>query len=163
VLAACGGSASSSAPAGGGSSPAATVSVKSIGNIGRALVSGDGSTLYTSDVEAGGMIRCTGACTSFWKPLAPGGASPTARGDTGRLGVIKRPDGSRQVTANGRPLYTFAEEGPGQIKGNGFTDVFAGRHFVWHAVVAGGTPAGSRGSGASASGSGGSGYSGGGY
>jgi predicted lipoprotein with Yx(FWY)xxD motif len=158
AVAACGGG--GGRPAAGGASSGsggATVSVKHVGDLGDALVASDGMTLYTSNVEARGGIRCIGACTSFWKPLQPSASAPTASGDAGRLAVIKRPDGTRQITSNGRPLYTFAEDGPGETKGDGFSDDFGGRHFVWHAVTAGGKPATAGGS------SGGGAYSGGGY
>jgi predicted lipoprotein with Yx(FWY)xxD motif len=165
LIAACGGGGDQSSAAGGSSSGAggATVSVKKIGDVGDALVSRDTMTLYTSNVEATGKIRCTGDCTSFWKPLHPSGTTPTANGDAGKLGVIKRPDGSQQVTANGLPLYTFAEDGPGEVKGEGFTDDFDGQHFIWHAVVAGGKPASAAASGGSGGDSSGGAYSGGGY
>jgi predicted lipoprotein with Yx(FWY)xxD motif len=153
AIAGCGGGGERAA---GGSSPGATVSVKQVGDVGDALVTAGGMTLYTSNVEAGGKIACTGACTSFWKPLEASGTTPSAEGNTGKLGVVKRPDGTRQVTSNGRPLYTFAEDGAGEVKGDGFTDDFGGHHFVWHAMVAGGKPASSQGSGDGA-------YSGGGY
>ena len=159
ALAACGGNANSGAAVGSSPrSPSATVTVKNIPDVGQALVTAGGMTLYTPNLERSGSIRCTGACTSFWKPLTPAGAGPTAHGDAGKLGVIKRPDGSRQVTSNGRPLYTFVEDKPGDAKGDGFTDAFSGRHFVWHAIAAGGRP-----SGPPSTGSGGAGYSGGGY
>jgi predicted lipoprotein with Yx(FWY)xxD motif len=162
LLAACGGGGASKA-AGGASSggSGATVSVKQVGDLGDALVSRDGMTLYTADVESSGKISCTGGCTSFWHPLAPGKAAPTASGNTGKLAVIKRPDGSMQVTSNGLPLYTFAEDGRGDTKGNGFTDDFANQHFVWHAVVAGGKPSGGASSGTGGNSNGD--YSGGGY
>jgi hypothetical protein len=47
-----------------------------------------------------------------------------------------------QVTAGGRPLYTFTQDSPGNVKGNGFTDDFNGQHLTWHAVTADGTAAG---------------------
>jgi predicted lipoprotein with Yx(FWY)xxD motif len=128
-----------------------TVSVKSVDPVGDVLVDSAGKTLYTSDVEAKGKILCTGACASFWKPLEPGTDAPSATGDAGKLATVGRPDGTMQVTANGHPLYTFAEDGRGEAKGDGFSDDFAGRHFVWHAVAAGGTirPSGGSGSGGS--------------
>ena len=51
---------------------------------------------------------------------------------------MKRPDGSRQVTVDGKLLYTFTQDSAGEAKGNGFADDFDGRHFTWNAVLEGG-------------------------
>jgi Secreted repeat of unknown function len=67
---------------------------------------------------------------------------PSAAAGAGRLDVTKRPDGTDQVTAGGRPFYTFSEDAPGKVEGNGFSDDFNGRHFTWTAVLAGGKAAG---------------------
>jgi predicted lipoprotein with Yx(FWY)xxD motif len=84
-------------------------------------------------------VKCVDACESFWKPLTIDSATPTASSsEIGRLSVIKRPDGSRQVTVDGKPLYTFTDDSAGQIKGIGFEDDFNGRHFTWNAVLEGG-------------------------
>jgi hypothetical protein len=45
----------------------------------------------------------------------------------------------------GLPLYTFTEEGPGQLDGDGFVDDFQGTHFEW-AAAATGAASGSSGS-----------------
>jgi predicted lipoprotein with Yx(FWY)xxD motif len=165
-VAACGGGGGEDTTSGSGAVRSGTVSVRSVDGVGDVLMTADGMALYASDQEMAGKIRCTGACTSFWTPLELGSGAPMAGGDAGKLSVIKRPDGTRQVTSNGMPLYTFSEDGRGEVSGNGFTDDFGGTHFVWHAVVAGGKPAssGDSGSGGSYSGgdSGGS-YSNGGY
>ena len=145
-LAACGGGGDEPQATSSGDS-GTTVSVKSVDPVGDVLVDSAGMTLYTSDVEAKGKILCTDACESFWKPLEPGTGAPSASGDAGKLATLDRPDGTKQVTANGQPLYTFAEDGSGEAKGDGFTDDFAGRHFVWHAVAVGGTTSSSGGSG----------------
>lgn len=150
-LAACGGSGDES-PATSAGDSGTTVSVKSVDPVGDVLVDSAGMTLYTADVEARGKILCTGACESFWKPLEPGTGPPSATGDAGELATVERPDGTKQVTANGQPLYTFAEDGSGEAKGDGFSDDFAGRRFVWHAVAAGGTTSSSGGSGDSSDG-----------
>jgi predicted lipoprotein with Yx(FWY)xxD motif len=139
ALAACGGGGNDSS---GSSTPAAsgmTVAVKSIDGIGNVLVASDGNALYASDVEASGKVMCTtGACTAFWKPLTTDTAKPTASPDAGKVGVIKRPDGKMQVTAAGKLLYTFSEDSPGKVSGDGFSDDFDGQHFTWHTVLAGG-------------------------
>jgi len=126
---------------GGGATSAAgadTVAVQRLPGVGSVLVDQTGKALYSSDQEASGKIVCSAACTAFWKPLEPGQAGPTAGSGTGKLGVIKRPDGGMQVTVNGRPLYTFSEDSPGKVTGNGFSDDFGGHHFTWHVVTSGG-------------------------
>jgi predicted lipoprotein with Yx(FWY)xxD motif len=107
------------------------------------LEDADGHTLYTADVEKGGHIRCVDACTSFWVPVAGSSSDiKTASGQIGHeLGVVDRPDGTSQLTYDGKPVYTFAEEGAGELRGNGFTDDFQGTHFVWSAVSAHGSAA----------------------
>ena len=145
ALAACGGGGSDSSKSATAAGGGPTLAVKSIGGVGDVLVDSSGKALYASDVEADGKVRCTGACTSFWEPLTVDSAKPTAADDVGKIGVISRPDGAKQVTVDGKLLYTFSEDAPGKAKGNGFADDFDGRHFTWNAVVAGGKA--SRGSG----------------
>jgi len=144
ILAACGSSGSggsSGSPATASNGAATTVVVKSVGGVGNVLVDSSGRALYSPDQEANGTILCTGACTSFWMPLTADG-TPTAATGVAQLGVIDRPDGTKQVTAAGKPLYTFTEDSPGEVKGNGFSDAFGSQHFTWHAVLASGTAAG---------------------
>jgi predicted lipoprotein with Yx(FWY)xxD motif len=46
------------------------------------------------------------------RPVAGAGVS-------GRLGTIRRSDGTTQVTYDGHPLYTYVgDSGPGQANGN---------------------------------------------
>jgi predicted lipoprotein with Yx(FWY)xxD motif len=141
VVAACGGGSSegTAVPASG-----KTVAIMSTDGIGKVLVDSSGKALYASDVEADGKVHWTSS--SFWKPLTVDSGTPTAAAGVGKLGVIKRPDGSRQVTDNGRLLYTFTEDSPGKAEGNGFSDDSNGQHFTWNAVLAGGKVASSSGS-----------------
>jgi predicted lipoprotein with Yx(FWY)xxD motif len=113
-------------------SGAATVSVKQLGGHGKVLVDAKGRALYRSDQERRGMVLCTGACLSFWQPLKISG-TPTKGGSlAGKLATVKRPDGGRQVTYNGRLLYSFKLDKPGKVTGDGFKDAFGGQHFTWH-------------------------------
>ena len=105
-----------------------------------------------------GAIRCTGECTAFWEPLAPGAGKPTGAAGAGKLGVIRRPDGARQVSVDGRPVYTFSEDTAGSITGDGFRDEFGGRNFLWHIVLAGSGPAPAATATATSGGGGGYGY-----
>ena len=141
------------------STTGATVSVANVDGVGRVLVDAQGQALYVSDEEASGMVLCTGPCNSFWKPLAPGPDGTPSGAVTGTsLGVIDRPDGSKQVTADGRPLYSFTEDSPGKVTGNGFSDDFGTQHFTWHAVTAQGAASAPAPSPAPTSGNSGYGY-----
>jgi predicted lipoprotein with Yx(FWY)xxD motif len=88
-----------------------------------------GRTLYSLSAEGGGTFICTGGCLSIWHPLTiPAGIRPLG---PVRLGTVKRPEGSTQVTYHGRPLYTFTEDAaPGDAHGEGIKDVG-----TWGAVV----------------------------
>lgn len=139
ALAACGSSGGSSTGSPSASTPtgsATTVSVKQVNGLGNVLVDASGKVLYSPDQEADGKVRCTGACTSFWTPLAPGAGSNNPMSDVANLGVIQRPDGTKQVTENGKPLYTFTLDSAGTTKGDNFSDDFGGQHFTWHAARA---------------------------
>jgi predicted lipoprotein with Yx(FWY)xxD motif len=136
ALAACGGGDddSDSATAAAPSTGAETVAVEELGDAGSVLVDMSGQALYTSDVEADGRVLCTDGCEAFWTPLTidsgkPDGSVP------GELDVVERPDGSNQVTYDGQPLYSFSEEGPGEVTGDGFVDAFDGREFTWTVVA----------------------------
>jgi predicted lipoprotein with Yx(FWY)xxD motif len=152
-LAACGGSdngdnsnsgsAGGTAGTGGG---AQTVATKSISGVGNALVDSTGKVLYTNDMDTGSKIACTDQCLTEWVPLAaPSGGQPSSDDSAvqSKLGTVKRPDGSSQVTLGGMPLYTFVEDSPGQATGNGFADSFGGTNFVWTAATASGQAASS--------------------
>jgi len=135
ALAACGGgTSSSSSSAGAAAAGTTTVAAEQIGNSGAVLVDSSGKALYAADQESSGKVLCTGGCNSFWEPLTVGSGAPTGSSITGKLGVVQRPDGARQVTYNGELLYTFAEDGAGQVTGDGFADAFGGQHFTWHVV-----------------------------
>src|SRR5262249_38789775 len=124
AVAATGGS-SDSANTGG-----ATVSVKRISGAGNVLIDAKGRALYRSDQERNGMVLCTGACLSFWQPVTVTG---TQKGHSlpGKLATVKRPDGRRQVTYNGRLLYSFKLDKRGKVTGDGFKDAFGGQNFTW--------------------------------
>ena len=163
ALAACGDDDSGSSDSGGAtaamSGGSETVSVDSLGDAGDVLVDADGAALYRSDKESSGKIVCTGDCTNDWVPVTVAqGESPTGSADIeSGLGTVKRPDGDTQVTFDGEPLYSFADEGPGEVTGDGFVDSFAGTQFTWNVVTP--TGASSGGDTSDSSSGGGSGYS----
>jgi predicted lipoprotein with Yx(FWY)xxD motif len=156
TLAACGGSddddSANAAPNTTAGGSTATVSVADVEGIGNVLVDSSGLPLYAADEEvaAGNEALCTDdSCTAFWVPLEAGAAAPTGAPGVPELGVADRPDGTKQVTADGERLYTFAQDSAGNVTGDGFEDDFAGQHLTWHVVRTDGsggmttTPAGS--------------------
>ena len=80
------------------------------------------------------MVLCKGACLSFWQPLTVRGTPTKGSAAVGKLAVVKRPDGGRQVTDNGRLLYAFKLDKPGKVTGDGFKDAFGSQKFTWHLV-----------------------------
>jgi predicted lipoprotein with Yx(FWY)xxD motif len=142
ALAACGGGgySSDSPPAAQSGDDTATVSVQELGDSGRVLVNSAGKALYAADEEVDSSVICTGACTSFWIPLTIEGGAPSGNSLPSELGVVDRPDGTRQVTFGGKRLYTFVEDEPGDATGDGFSDAFDGQQFTWHVVSVGDAP-----------------------
>lgn len=81
-----------------------------------------GMTLYTFDKDQPGVSNCLADCLANWPVLA------AADGDAamGDYAVIARPDGLRQWSYKGLPLYTFVKDtAPGEVKGEGVKG-------VWH-------------------------------
>jgi predicted lipoprotein with Yx(FWY)xxD motif len=154
ALAACGGSSSNdNAATASSGTPSTTVGLDN-----GLLVDSTGAALYTSEQEKSGTVMCTGGCTQIWLPLkAPATGQPTAGdGVSGKLGTVKRPDGTAQVTLGGRPLYRFAEDTEkGKATGDNVSDSFGGQKFTWHAEGDASSSGGSSGSGSSGGGSGG--------
>jgi predicted lipoprotein with Yx(FWY)xxD motif len=148
TVAACG----TSTPSTQATTSAATVSAHEV-NGQQVLVDQTGAALYVNDQD-GAQPRCVSSdCNAIWTPLTvPGGTRPTAgSGVTGTIATVQRPDGSRQVTLSGKPLYTFSfDHGAGHVTGNGQQDSFAGTNFTWHSALASGqtqAPADSNGGG----------------
>ena len=104
--------------------------------LGKILVNGQGMTLYTFGADTPGTSNCSGACLQNWPALTITSGNPVAgSGVTGTLGVITRADGTKQVTLNGMPLYTFFKDSKaGDANGQGIT-AFGG---LWSVVVVGG-------------------------
>jgi len=124
--------------------PEPTVAVRDVPGHGTILVDRDGSTLYVSDEERGGFVRCVAECATVWPPLTiPPGEEPVAgEGVTGQLGTITRADGNVQVTYDGRPLYLYSlDTGPDIAKGDGLTEQAGDTTLTWHVATPGRAPA----------------------
>jgi predicted lipoprotein with Yx(FWY)xxD motif len=73
------------------------------------LTGADGQALYLWEGDSDGKSNCSGDCASQWPPLITKTIAIPSRGVTAAgLGTITRPDGSKQVTYMGHPLYSFA-------------------------------------------------------
>jgi len=97
---------------------------------GTVLAGVHGYTLYyyTEDKPGSGRSVCTGGCAKAWPPLVAPVKAPAGARLPGRLGMITRPGGVRQVTLNGYPLYTYSgDKAPGQAAGNGIGG-------AWHVI-----------------------------
>ena len=145
ALAACGGDDSDSESTAAGSTTgtvagADTISVQSVGGL-DALVDAEGNALYFNDQDTASKIACTAECAAIWVPVTIESGQPSSDDSSveAKLGAVMTPDGNSQLTFEGKPLYTFTEDTPGQVTGNGFTDSFAGVTFTWTAATAKGS------------------------
>ena len=88
--------------------------------------------VYTLSTDRRPTSACQGQCALTWAPVLtsePPEAGPNV--EQHALGIIVRPDGTHQVTDNGRPLYLYAGDayipgipgvdGPASINGAGVT------------------------------------------
>jgi predicted lipoprotein with Yx(FWY)xxD motif len=103
--------------------------------VGTVMTSG-GFTLYrnTKDKAVPPTSSCLGTCTSTWSPIGAD-AQPTLDGvDAKLLGNLVRPDGTKQLTVDGWPVYRYIKDMlPGTVNGQGVDG-------VWQAVGADGKP-----------------------
>jgi len=132
------------AAAGAGSAPSAASSGPASATSGATLkaaqvkgvtvvTNAKGFTLYWFAPDTPTKSVCNGSCAAYWPPVL--GAQKAGPGVTGKLGTIKRADGSTQATYDGHPLYLYiGDSGPGQNNGNNI-NLNGG---FWHEVKASG-------------------------
>jgi predicted lipoprotein with Yx(FWY)xxD motif len=99
--------------------------------LGPILVDGTGRTLYLFEADKSTMSTCTGACASAWPPVTITGSPQAGSGVTaGLLGTTVRPDGAREVTYHGHPLYSYVgDSSPGAVTGQGLSQ-FGAKWYV---------------------------------
>jgi len=83
------------------------------GSVTNYLTAEDGKTLYVfaNDVADSGKSTCgAGPCLDNWPPFTVSSLDEVKpdSGVTGKLALITRDDGTKQVTYKGQPLYYFA-------------------------------------------------------
>ncbi len=122
-------------PPSAGAAATATVRLMQT-NIGKILVTSSGETLYMFTKDAHNRDRCVKirGCSAVW-PVLKAGGRPIAGNGVARstLSTIKLSSGSRQVTYDGHPLYTYSLSG-----GPGDTSYVGAREFGgnWYALNA---------------------------
>lgn len=85
------------------------------------LVDARGLPLYTYGGDSSTVSRVSGGLAALWPPLVSG--SPSENGATGKLTVLSDANG-QQVLYNGHFLYTFVNDSPGQVTGEGVQNFF---------------------------------------
>lgn len=123
ILAGCGSSSSSSssgasAPAGSSSqssgsaaTPAKAVTITTKHDkLGTVLAAGsEQRTVYLFEADKTSKSNCMSACASNWPPVI-GKPKAISRAQSSDLSTTTRPDGQRQVTYKGHPLYYFYKD-----------------------------------------------------
>jgi predicted lipoprotein with Yx(FWY)xxD motif len=114
----------STPPAAGGAPPVGVktnaLTGKDIKRMGNVVLDSDGWTTYRFDLDSVNppTSTCFDACLRSWLPILVD-ATPTLTGvDAAKVGAIDRPDGGKQLTLGGWPLYRFlGDNGPAKWKG----------------------------------------------
>jgi len=118
----------------GGPAPSAAGALRTatIGGV-TVITNAKGFTLYSFAPDTPSRSNCNGTCAGYWPPVT--GTPAAGPGVTGKLGTIKRSDGTTQAVYNGHPLYTYiADTAPGQAHGNNL-NLNGG---LWHEVTVSG-------------------------
>jgi predicted lipoprotein with Yx(FWY)xxD motif len=112
--------------------PAATGTVLKTTTIGgtTVLTNAKGFTLYSFAPDTPATSKCYGSCAVYWPPVT---GTAAGQGLPGKVTTITRTGGSRQLTYDGHPLYTYiGDSAPGQAHGNNL-NLNGG---LWHDVPA---------------------------
>ncbi len=99
------------------------ISVSSSATLGNYLVGKNKMTLYTYSKDTKGVSNCSGTCAATWIPhtTTAGTSLIAGAGATGDFSVISRSDGTKHLTYNGMPLYTYKNDTlEGDTKGQNF-------------------------------------------
>ncbi|MDW8807958.1 SCO0930 family lipoprotein [Streptomyces scabiei] len=118
---------------------------------GKVLTDSSGRTLYRFDKDSfePPKTTCEGECATTWPPVPASGATAAEGVDQALLGEVSRPDGTKQLTVAGWPMYYFAKDTKaGDIKGQGLKD-------SWFASAPNGKKASTKGGGTGGTGGGG--------
>ena len=109
-----GGSSSPGADSGAGLATTST-------SVGTILTDSAGMSMYSFAADAEGVSNCSGTCASVWPPVPVTGSVPKdPQGATATLGELTRDDGTKQLTVDGMPMYTYVgDSAKGETNGQG--------------------------------------------
>jgi predicted lipoprotein with Yx(FWY)xxD motif len=85
------------------------------------LVNAKGLPLYYFRADTPTKSKVSGGLASVWPPLVA--AKPTATGVQGKVAALKQAAGP-QVSYKGHFLYTFIDDSPGHVTGQGVSNFF---------------------------------------
>jgi predicted lipoprotein with Yx(FWY)xxD motif len=107
--------------------------------LGQVLFDASGHVVYVFERDRRNRSNCASDdCVEAWPPVLTRRQPSAGAGvDARLLGTIRRSDGMLQVTYDGRPLYFYEHEGPGEIKCHN-VDLHGG---LWWVVTPRGDPA----------------------
>lgn len=102
-----------------------TVGIASKAGLGNYLVNKMGWTLYWSTKDSPGKSVCEGQCLEKWPTFFRKSITVPAGLKAKDFGTLTRPDGTKQTTFRGNPLYYWANDmAKGDTKGQGINDVW---------------------------------------
>ena len=105
-----------------------TVIIVQHSNLGWVMARADGIVVYTYGKDKkGGAPTCTGSCASVWAPVTGMPKAGPADNFPGTFGLVTGAGGTKQITYNGYPLYTYVGAPILSTKGNGIDG-------VWHVI-----------------------------
>ena len=90
----------------------------------------DGMTVYRYAKDRPGETTCYGYCAEDWPPILVTKAPGSSATLPGQFGMVRRTDGTQQLTYNDVPLYLYIEDAPGTDQTNG--DGVDGEWYVVH-------------------------------
>lgn len=105
-----------------------TVLIVQHSNLGWVMAKADGYVVYTYAKDSkDGAPTCTGSCASVWAPVTGMPKAGPADNFPGSFGVVTGAGGTKVITYNGYPLYTYVGASTLSTKGNGIDG-------EWHVI-----------------------------
>ena len=104
---------------------ALSVNTNTKAGIGTYLVDGNGHTLYWTTLDSVGQSNVTGTILANWPIFYVANIVVASPLDASDFGSITRPDGNKQTTYKGRPIYYYIDDqAAGDIRGQGINGIW---------------------------------------